>query len=108
MNNGDTLPFSRLPARPPRLALTLLLSSVAFAPMALADDDGGLRPGNLLVSRSVYDVDPAIVPGVTQLPPNCVAPNCVTATASAPIRRCSTTTRPTRASASPPGSSSTS
>ncbi len=82
MNIGHTLPFSRLPARPPRLALTLLLSSVAVAPMALADDDGGLRPGNLLVSRSVYDVDPAIVPGVTQLPPNCVAPNCVTATAS--------------------------
>jgi hypothetical protein len=49
--------------------------------MALADDDGGLRPNHLLVSRSVYDVSPSITPGVTQLPPNCVAPNCVTATA---------------------------
>src|SRR5262249_52792211 len=61
----------------------LLLSSLAFGPAALADDDGGFRAGNLLVSRSVYDANPnIIVPGVTQLPPNCVAPNCVTATAS--------------------------
>src|SRR5262249_4553967 len=59
----------------------LLLSSLAFGPAALADDDGGFRAGNLLVSRSVYDANPnIIVPGVTQLPPNCVAPNCVTAT----------------------------
>jgi hypothetical protein len=84
MKKTDTLPLSRTSILPPSLTLTLLLSSVAFAPMALADDDGGLRPGNLLVSRSVYDVNPSIiVPGVTQLPPNCVAPNCVAAIANA-------------------------
>ncbi|HEY1545609.1 MAG TPA: hypothetical protein VGG01_24670 [Xanthobacteraceae bacterium] len=65
------------------MAITLLLSTVAFAPTALADDNGAaLQPNRLLVSRSVYDVHPNIVPGVTQLPPNCVAPNCVTATAN--------------------------
>ncbi len=82
MNSGDTFQFARHPILPSSLALTLLLSTVAFAPKAFGDDDGGLRPGNLLISRSVYDVNPSIVPGVTQLPPNCVAPNCVTATAS--------------------------
>src|ERR1700746_3365762 len=80
MKDSDTLAFSRPSILPPSLTLTLLLSTVAFAPVALADDDGGLRPNHLLVSRTVYDVNPSIVPGVTQLPPNCVAPNCVTAT----------------------------
>src|SRR6202047_5051894 len=48
----------------------------------LADDnDIDFKPGNLLVSRSVYDNNPAnVVAGTTLLPPNCVAPNCVTAT----------------------------
>lgn len=50
---------------------------------ALAHTWGGpdrLRPDNLLVSTSLYR--PAdIQPGVTQLPPGCAAPNCVTATA---------------------------
>jgi hypothetical protein len=81
MKSGYTLAFSNPHIAPRGFALTLLLSSVAFAPMALADDDGGLRPGNLLVSRSVYDVNPNIVPQVTQLPPNCTGSNCVTATA---------------------------
>jgi len=41
-----------------------------------------ILPGNLLLSRSVYD-SPAniITPGVTQLPPNCTPANCVAATA---------------------------
>jgi hypothetical protein len=62
------------------LAVTLFLSGAASA---LADDDGiNLSPGNLLVSRSVYDnKNPAnIVAGSTQLPPNCLPANCVTAT----------------------------
>jgi hypothetical protein len=64
------------------VAITLFLSGVVGASSAFAeDDDGDLRPGNLLLSRSVYDNNPAnVVTGVTQLPPNCVAPNCVTAT----------------------------
>jgi len=82
MKDFDTPAFSRLNIFPHGLATTLLLSTVAFAPAALADEDGGLRPNHLLVSRSVYDVNPTIVPGVTQLPPNCVTPNCVTATAN--------------------------
>jgi hypothetical protein len=65
------------------LAVTLFLSGVVGATGALADDDDvGFRPGNLLISRSVYDNNPAnVVAGTTMLPPNCVAPNCVTATA---------------------------
>jgi len=77
----------RLSAKPPAfrsgLAVTLFLSGVVGATGALADDDGvEFKPGNLLVSRSVYDNNPAnVVAGTTLLPPNCVAPNCVTATA---------------------------
>jgi hypothetical protein len=65
------------------MAITLFLSGVVGATGALADDDDNFRPGNLLVSRSVYDNNPAnVVAGTTLLPPNCVAPNCVTATDS--------------------------
>ena len=66
------------------LAVNLLLSSVAGISNALADDDGfRFTPGNLLVSRSVYDNNPKNVEaGVTLLPPNCVASACVTATDS--------------------------
>jgi hypothetical protein len=77
---------SRMFARPPAfrsgLAVTLFLSGVVGATGVLADDDGvEFKPGNLLVSRSVYDNNPAnVVAGTTLLPPNCVAPNCVTAT----------------------------
>src|SRR5216683_1870857 len=79
---------SRLSNRPPAfrtgLAVTLFLSGVVGATGAFADDDDiNLRPGNLLLSRSVYDNNPAnVVAGTTLLPPNCVAPNCVTATDS--------------------------
>ena len=64
------------------LAVTILLSSAIGATSAFADeDDIKFRPGNLLLSRSVYDNNPAnVVAGTTLLPPNCAAPNCVTAT----------------------------
>ena len=64
------------------LAVTILLSSAIGATGAFADeDDIKFRPGNLLLSRSVYDNNPAnVVAGTTLLPPNCAAPNCVTAT----------------------------
>ena len=40
-------------------------------PTAFADDDADFRPGNLLVSRVVYDNNPNnIVAGVTLLPPS--------------------------------------
>ena len=72
------------------LAVTLFLSGVSGTTGAFADDDDiGFRPGNsfapgnLLISRSVYDNNPAnVVAGTTLLPPNCIAPNCVTATDS--------------------------
>src|SRR3984893_1515551 len=79
---------SRLSNRPPAfrrgLAVTLFLSGVVGATGAFADDDDiNFRPGNLLIGRSVYDNNPAnVVAGTTLLPPNCVAPNCVTATDS--------------------------
>ena len=42
------------------LAVTVVLSGVVGATVALADDDGvEFRPGNLLLSRSVYDNNPA-------------------------------------------------
>jgi hypothetical protein len=76
--------FPRTPTLSSGLALTLLLSGVAGGPTARADDEGpDLRPGNLLVSRVVYDNNPKnVVAGVTQLPPNCIASACVTATDS--------------------------
>jgi hypothetical protein len=66
------------------LAVTAVLAGVTHTPLALADDDDAdFRPGNLLVSRVVYDNNPDnIVAGVTLLPPNCIGANCVTATAS--------------------------
>jgi hypothetical protein len=64
------------------LAVTIFLSGVASATCALADDDEvDFRPGNLLLSRSVYDNNPANVVAGSSLPPNCVAAKCVTATA---------------------------
>jgi hypothetical protein len=74
--------FARLPIFQSSLAVTLFLSGVVSVTGALADNDGvEFKPGNLLLSRSVYDNNPAnVVAGKTLLPPNCVAPNCVTAT----------------------------
>jgi hypothetical protein len=62
------------------LAAAGLITGLAPLASALADD--GFVPGNLLVSRSVYDNNPNnVVAGVTQLPPGCTGTNCATATA---------------------------
>jgi hypothetical protein len=66
------------------LSVATSIALLATAPAALADSGGRgggepLRPGNLLVSGSVYR-DADIQPGVTQLPPNCTGGNCATAT----------------------------
>ncbi len=63
------------------LAGALLLSGLTHTQSAFADDDD-FRPGNLLVSRAVYDNNPNnVVAGVTQLPPGCTGSSCATATA---------------------------
>ena len=63
------------------LAIVLLLSSVAGHPSAFAEDQDAFQPGNLLVSRVVYDNNQNNVQaGVTLLPPNCTPSVCVTAT----------------------------
>src|ERR1700733_14450503 len=82
MNVAGSRRFAGPPAFRSGLAVTLFLSGVVGATGTLADDDdAGFRPGNLLISRSVYDNNPANVAVGTALPPNCVAPNCVSATA---------------------------
>jgi hypothetical protein len=65
-------------------AVALVLSGLAGERSAAANEEGGhLQPGNLLVSRVVYDNDANNVKaGVTLLPPNCIAPACVAATDS--------------------------
>ncbi|MCC8952559.1 hypothetical protein H8B02_03500 [Bradyrhizobium sp. Pear77] len=72
-----------LPLSRPVFALTLLASTALASSLAHADgDDVHFRPGHLLLSRAVFVNNAVtIAPGVTQLPPNCVSPNCVTATA---------------------------
>jgi len=62
------------------LAAMAVFSGVVGATVALADDDDvRFRPGNLLLSRSVYDNNPANIAVGAQLPPNCFAVNCVAA-----------------------------
>ncbi|MBK3663537.1 hypothetical protein JJE66_20230 [Bradyrhizobium diazoefficiens] len=64
--------------------MSALFASTALAGMpAQADqDDFHFRPGHLLLSKAVYDNKASnITAGITQLPPNCVAPNCAAATA---------------------------
>jgi hypothetical protein len=82
MNAGGLRLSVRWPFFRKSLAITLFLSGVVSVTGALADDDDtNFRPGNLLISRSVYDNNPEnVVAGTTLLPPNCVAPNCATAT----------------------------
>ncbi len=57
------------------VALVVVAGSFAVR----ADDDGHFKPGNLVVSISRYHNDPGNVTVGMALPPNCVAPNCVTA-----------------------------
>src|ERR1700731_414669 len=81
MNVARSSVFNRLPIFQSSLAVTLFVSGVLGATGAVAEDNGvEFRPGNLLISRSVYDNNPANVAVGMALPPNCVAPNCVTAT----------------------------
>ena len=61
-------------------ALGGLLVVPAHADDGFGHDHGDLRPGNLLVSASVFKDAPNIVAGTTVLPPNCVI-GCVTANA---------------------------
>jgi hypothetical protein len=79
-----------LPTLPrPRIWLTLALAAAVGGSLIAAtgasasagqDHGGFLRPGNLLVSGSVYQNDPGLLtPGVTVLPPGCTS-GCVTAT----------------------------
>jgi len=76
--------FARRSLFRPGVVVTFFLSALAYHPVALADDDeGGFQPGNLIVSRVVYDNNVnTVVAGKTLLPPNCVGSACVTATAS--------------------------
>jgi hypothetical protein len=66
------------------LAAALLVTGFPGSHTAFAEEDGDsyFQPGNLLVSRVVYDNKSSnIKAGVTLLPPNCtLAPNCVLAT----------------------------
>jgi hypothetical protein len=78
---------SRAFARTAALLLTSTALAAGGAASAQADParsphPGGapLTPGNLLVSRSVYENDPALTAGVTQLPAGCTT-GCVAAKA---------------------------
>jgi len=66
-----------------RLAIALLATTALGGTLAYADDDDFVffKPGHLLLSKAVYDANPNIIPGVTQLPPGCTPGNCVTAVA---------------------------
>src|SRR5579871_706356 len=63
-------------------AIALLATTALGGTLAFADeDDFVFQPGNLLVSKAVYDASPTIITaGVTQLPPGCTT-GCVTAIA---------------------------
>jgi hypothetical protein len=61
-------------------ASAAVLSALAVGGAAA---DQAFQPGNLVVSRALYDLNSNLIqPGVTQLPPNCIGANCFTATAS--------------------------
>ncbi len=79
--NARSRRSDRLPIFQSSLTATLFMSAIVGATGALAEDRGvEFKPGNLLVSRSVYDNKAANVATGMPLPPNCIAPNCFTAT----------------------------
>lgn len=93
MNVAGVRFLNRLQIFQTSLAVTLFISGLAGATGARAGEDGiqfpplppfpqfqQFEPGNLLVSRSVYDNKSSTVAVGEALPPNCVAPNCVAAT----------------------------
>src|SRR5208282_6887888 len=70
-------------SRSGRWALILtILAVISLAGGSAWADDGFFifLPGNLVVSRSVYDNNPNNVTVNEQLPPNCTSGNCVSAT----------------------------
>jgi hypothetical protein len=63
-------------------AVTLLMITALPNGTSAQDDHHQFDRNNLIVSRSVYDnLASNVTVGVTQLPPNCVQSNCVTAVA---------------------------
>jgi hypothetical protein len=64
------------------LAGALVLTGVASGAVAFDGDrdDARLRPGNLLVSRVIYDSNANNIAPGAQLPPNCAPTTCVAAT----------------------------
>ena len=61
------------------LVATALLAQVGSSVISADNDDRALEPGNLVVSRSVYDNNPSNVTVGQNLPVDCTAGNCVTA-----------------------------
>ncbi len=83
MKNVEMPIFARSLAFHSGLAVALFLSGLVGGSAALADDDGSqFEPGNLLVSRVVYDNNANNVQIGTQLPPGCTGSACVTAVAN--------------------------
>ena len=83
MNDPEKQIFTYLQVSQAAAVVALALLCLVQSPTAFADDDADFRPGNLLVSRVVYDNNPNnIVAGVTLLPPGCVGSACTSATAS--------------------------
>ncbi|WP_255608837.1 hypothetical protein [Methylosinus sp. Sm6] len=59
----------------------MIASLSSLATIGVAEERGArLHPGNLMVSRTVYDDKPSNVRVGTPLPPNCAPANCVAAT----------------------------
>src|SRR5215475_14505599 len=83
MNDPEKQIFTYLQVSQAAAVVALALLCLVQSPTAFADDDADFRPGNLLVSRVVYDNNPNnIVAGVTLLPPGCVGSACTAAAAS--------------------------
>jgi len=73
-------PLVERPLFKPAFAITLLATTALGGQLAFADADDFFHPGNLLLSKAVYDASPTIISsGVTQLPPGCAPANCVIA-----------------------------